>query len=149
MNMSLLNWQRIKKYNYKETRLNVDVFMDDFNESFFKYINITPKSLCSKLKDVVVDFTKSNTSYIEQYVERKDEAEREYLEKLDNILNILDNLNAQEQYFIKGTYFHELSESAIRDKLQVSKNGMDHVKQSAIIKFALAFNLAEEKENRK
>ena len=91
--MSLLNWQRIKKYNYKETRLNVDAFMDDFNESFFKYINITPKSLCSKLKDVVVDFTKSNTSYIEQYVERKDEAEREYLEKLDNILNILDNLN--------------------------------------------------------
>ena len=80
---------------------------------------------------------------------RKDEAEHEYLEKLDNILNILDNLNAQEQYFIKGTYFHERSESAIRDKLQVSKNGMDHVKQSAIIKFALAFNLAEEKENRK
>ena len=50
--MSLLNWQRIKKYNYKETRLNVDAFMDDFNESFFKYINITPKSLCSKNKNL-------------------------------------------------------------------------------------------------
>jgi len=149
VSMSLLNWQRIKRYNYKETKLNVDDYMEDFSELFFRFINITPKSLSSRLKEAVVDFTRSNTSYIEQYVEKKDEAERRYLEKLDSILNTLDNLSYQEQVYFKGIYFHDLSEAALRDKLNVSRNGLDHIKQSAIIKFALAFNLAEEKELKK
>ena len=71
--MGLLEWEMIKNYNYKDVKENVDIFMYDFLKLFYKYINITPKSLTSQLKEVVVDYTRSNTSYIEEYVEKKNE----------------------------------------------------------------------------
>lgn len=144
--MGLLNWKNIERYNYKDLKLNVDLFMNSFSELYFKYINITPRSITSRLREVVVDFTKSNTSYIEQYIEKKDEFEHKYLSELECILNILDNFTYQEQYFFKGVYFNDISEAVIREQLQVSRNGLDHVKRSAIIKFALAFDMVDEKE---
>ena len=147
--MGLLEWKQLEKYNYKESRMNVDVFMEEFHELYFKYMSITPRSLTSRLKEVVTDYSKSTTSYIEEYVERKDEYERKYLSKLDLIVSVLDNMNFQEQIYFKGIYMNDLSESTIRDKLQISRCGLDHVKQSAIIKFSLAFGLDELKEERK
>ena len=144
--MGLLEWEMIKNYDYKEIKENVDTFMYDFLKLFYRYINITPKSLTSRLKEVVVDYTRSNTSYIEEYLEKKDEVEREYLKQLDEILNVVENLSYQEQHYIKDRFFKGMSISDIEDKLQISDTGFKHVIYSASIKIGLAFNLIDEED---
>jgi DNA-directed RNA polymerase specialized sigma subunit len=144
--MGLLEWEMIKNYNYKDVKENVDIFMYDFLKLFYKYINITPKSLTSQLKEVVVDYTRSNTSYIEEYVEKKDEFERKYLDRLNEIINVVDNLSYQEQHYIKGRFFKGMKISEIEEKLQISDTGFKHVIYSASLKIALAFDLIDEED---
>ncbi len=144
--MGLLEWEFIKKYNYDLTKINVKIFFNNFRELYLKYIYITPKEYSSRLKEVIIDYTKTNTSYIEQYLEEKDKAKIEYLKKLDLITKILDNLSFNEQTYMKDTFINNLNETIIREKLNVSRNGLNHIKQSAIIKFALAANLIENRK---
>ena len=142
----MLEWNMIKDYNYKYIKKRVDVYMYNFLKLFYKFINITPKSLTSRLKDVVVDYTRTNSSYIEEYLEKKDEAERAYLNKLNEIIGILDNLTYQEQYYIKGRFLKGMTNQQIEEKLQVSDTGLQHVIYSSVIKIALAVDLISEED---
>jgi hypothetical protein len=115
--------------------------MLQFEENYFRYINILPPSITSHLSEVKVDSSISTTSGIEKYVEAKEVAEEELLKNIQIILKIVDNFDLQEQYYFKDTYINGLTESSIEEKVQLSKKGIEHVKKSAIIKFALALNI--------
>jgi hypothetical protein len=139
--MRILDNKLIDKYDYKSTKRNVDQFMLKFEENYFKYINILPPSITSHLSEVKVDSSISTTSGVERYVEAKETAEEELLKNIQIILKIVDNFDLQEQYYFKDTYINGLTESSIEEKVQLSKKGIEHVKKSAIIKFALALNI--------
>ena len=140
--MKLLDNETIKKYDYKKTRANVDLFMKDYEENYFKYIGILPPNMTSHLCEIRVQMSRVNSSKVEKYVIKKIETEQDFLEYLSTILSIVDNLTIEEQHYFKGTYFIGNSESIISEELKCAETRMIHIKKSCIIKFALAIEKA-------
>lgn len=140
--MKILDNKLIDKYDYKATKRNVDEFMLNFEENYFKYVNILPPSITSHLSEVKVDSTFSPISNIEKFIEKKEASEEKLLADLQTIFKIVDNFDPQEQYYFKGTYINGLKENLIGEETQLSKKGIEHVKKSSIIKFALAIKKA-------
>ncbi len=143
--MKLLDNEIIKKYDYKLTKTNVDRFMKNFEEYYFKYIGILPPSITTHLCEVKVQISRVSSSQVEKYVIKKIESEKDFLDYLNTILSIVDNLSIEEQHYFKGTYFIGNSESIIAEELRCAYTRMVHIKKSCIIKFALAIERAVEK----
>jgi len=138
--MKLLDNKTIKKYDYKKTKANVDIFMKDFEENYFRYIGILPPNITSHLCEIRVQMSRVNSSQVEKYVIKKIESENDFLEYLNTILCIVDNMTIEEQHYFKGTYFIGNSESIIAEELRCAETRIIHIKKSTIIKFALAIN---------
>lgn len=71
----MLDNETIKKYDYKKTRANVDLFMKDYEENYFKYIGILPPNMTSHLCEIRVQMSRVNSSKVEKYVIKKIESE--------------------------------------------------------------------------
>lgn len=67
------------KYDYKKTRANVEQFMKDYEENYFKYIGVLPHSLTSHLCEIRVQMSRVNSSQVEKYVIKKIESEKDFL----------------------------------------------------------------------
>ena len=142
--MKLLNNEAIIKYDYKKTKANVDDFMKGFEENYFKYISVLPPNITSHLCEIRVQMSRVSSSPVEKYVIKKISSENDFIEYLNAILNIVDNLTNEEQHYFKGSYFLGNSESLIAEELRCAKKRIVHIKKSAIIKFALAIDRAVE-----
>lgn len=140
--MKLLSSEVIEKYDYKKTRSMVDEFMQEFEENYYRYINILPPSITSRLTEVKVQLSGVPTSKVESYVIKRIECYEEYEKYLEAILRVVENFSAQEQHFFKSIYFIGNTELMLEDELQCSAKKIIHIKKSCIIKFALAFNKA-------
>lgn len=140
--MKLLSSEVIKKYDYQKTRSNVNEFMEGFEENYFRYISVLPPSITSHLSDVKVQSSSFSSSPVERYVLKKIEREEEFIEYLNVILKICDNLTASEQHFFKGVFFLGNTEAVLEEQLQCADKTLKHIKKSCIIKFALALNIA-------
>lgn len=140
--MKLLSSEVIKKYDYQKTRSNVNEFMEGFEENYFRYISVLPPSITSHLSDVKVQSSSFSSSPVERYVLKKIEREEEFIEYLNVILKICDNLTASEQHFFKGVFFLGNTEAVLEEQLQCADKTLKHIKKSCIIKFALALNMA-------
>lgn len=140
--MKLLSSEVIKKYDYKQTRIKVNEFMEAFEENYFRYISVLPPSITSHLSDIKVQTSGFTSSPVERYVLKKIEREEDFLEYLNVILSVLDNLTMEEQHFFKGTFFMGNTELVMEEQLQCADKTLKHIKKSCIIKFALALNMA-------
>lgn len=140
--MKLLDNKTIMKYDYKKTRANVDQFMKDYEENYFKYIGVLPPCLTSHLCEIRVQMSRVNSSKVEKYVIKRIETEQEFLDYLNTILSIVDNLTIEEQHYFKGAFFIGNSENIISEELKCAETRIIHIKKSCIIKFALAIEKA-------
>ena len=140
--MKLLDNKAIMKYDYKKTRANVDHFMKDYEENYFKYIGVLPPSLTSHLCEIRVQMSRVNSSQVEKYVIKRIESEKDFLSYLNTILNIVDNFTIEEQHFFKGTFFIGNTEDIISEEVKCAETRLTHIKKSCIIKFALAIEKA-------
>lgn len=145
--MKLLSSEVIKKYDYQKTRSKVNEFMGVFEENYFRYISVLPPSITSHLSDVKVQTSGFTSSPVEKYVLKKIEREQDFLEYLNVILSVVDNLTIEEQHFFKGTFFMGNTELVMEEQLQCADKTLRHIKKSCIIKFALALNMAVIKED--
>ena len=82
--MKLLDNKTIMKYDYKKTRANVDQFMKDYEENYFKYIGVLPPSLTSHLCEIRVQMSRVNSSKVEKYVIKRIETEKDFLDYLND-----------------------------------------------------------------
>ena len=140
--MELLSSEVIKKYNYEKTKKKVDQFMGQFEENYFKYLSVLPPNITSHLSEIKVQMSNLSNSAIERYVLKRIEKENEFIEYLNIILKIVDNLTLSEQQFFKGIYFRGNKIDTMFRQFQVADRTFIRIKKSTIIKFALALNLA-------
>ena len=145
--MKLLSNEVIKKYDYQKTRSKVNEFMEVFEENYFRYISVLPPSITSHLSEIKVQSSGFTSSPVERYVLKKIENEEDFLEYLNIILSVLDNLTMEEQHFFKGIFFMGNTELVMEEQLQCADKTLKHIKKSCIIKFALALNMAILKED--
>lgn len=140
--MKLLSNEVINKYDYQKTRSRVNTFMEEFEESYFKYISLLPPSITQHLSEIKVQSSMSSTSALEKYVIKKMEFEEAFLSNLDLLLKIVDDMTYQEQHYYKAVFFHGNSELMLMEELQCSDKKLRHIKKSCILKLALALNKA-------
>ncbi|MBO5375603.1 MAG: hypothetical protein J6A52_01990 [Bacilli bacterium] len=140
--MKLLSNEVIKKYDYQKTRSKVNEFMEQFEESYFRYISVLPPSITSHLSEIKVQTSMSSTSALERFVIKKMELEEEFIKNLDLVLKIVDDMTYEEQHYYKGVFFLGNSESMIMEELQCAEKRLRHVKKSCILKLALALDKA-------
>ena len=101
--MKLLSLKELDMFDYVKTKEKVEEYIGDLNMIKFKYRNVLPPSLALKLFDIKVQSSGNLKSPFEAYIEKKDEYEREYAEKLNEIYAILEDLSLYE--VIKGKDF--------------------------------------------
>ena len=140
--MKLLSNEVIKKYNYQKTRYEVDKFMDDFEENYFKYISVLPPSITSHISEINVQSSRPSASAIERYVINVSEFKEEFLKNLKTVMKVVNTFTREEEQYFKKYYFRGISENDIMEDLKCSIKRIIHIKKSCIIKFALALDNA-------
>lgn len=140
--MKLLSNEVIMKYDYAKSKMNVEGFIRDFEEDYYKYVNLLPPSISSHLCEIKTQSSRNMTSDIEMYVIRKEKLENVFKENLDTILKVTDNFSMEEQRYFKGRYFLGNSDDVLFEELRCGETHFEHIKRSSILKFALALNLA-------
>lgn len=129
-------------FDYVRTRENVEDYISDLNIIQYKYRNVLPPSLAMNLFDIRVQSSGIPKSAVESYVEKKDEFEREYQAKLKEIDSILESMSLQEQRFFKDHFIHGVKLSLFEKQFRCGPDKVEHIKESSVVKFALALDLA-------
>ncbi len=132
----------INKYNYRETRKNVDQFMEPLYELIFKFNSISPPRISMVISDVNIQHSVNTTSQVEKYVIKKLDTEKEVKKYYDIIESIVSKLRPDEQMCFKAEYLDPMDEETLADKLSISVWTVVQIRKSCIIKFALALDLA-------
>ena len=140
--MKLLSNEIIMKNDYAKSKSQVDNFIRDFEEDYYRYVHLLPPSISSHLCEIKVQSSRNMTSDIEMYVIKKEKLESVFKENLDTILKVTDNFSMEEQRFFKGRYFLGNSDDVLFEELRCGDTKFEHIKRSSILKFALALNLA-------
>ena len=140
--MKLLSNEVIVKYDYAKTKSEVDNFMKDFEEDYYKYVHLLPPSISSHLSEIKVQSSRNRTSDIEMYAIKREELEDKFQDTLETILKVTDNFSYEEQRYFKGKYFLGNTDDVLYEELRCGETHFKHIKKSSIIKFALALNLA-------
>ena len=140
--MKLLSLKELEMFDYVETRKNVVEHTKDLNMIQFKYRNVLPPPLANQLFDIRVQSSPTNRSGIESYVEKRDEFEREYKQKLEEINDIIKDFSYHEQRFFKDHFIHGVKIEDFEKLFRCGPDKVEHIKQSSVIKFALALDIA-------
>ena len=140
--MKLLSLKELDMFDYVKTRERVEEYIGDLNMIKFKYRNVLPPSLAVNLFDIKVQSSGFSKSQIETYVEKKDEFEREYLEKLNEINDIIKDFSLYEKRFFKDHFIHGVKLHYFEKEVCCGERMVEHIKESSVIKFALALDLA-------
>lgn len=140
--MKLLSLKEIKMFNYEKTRENVIDYIKDINIVLYKYRNVLPPSISQNLFDIKIQSSGIPKSSIEMYVEKKDEYERLYKEKMEAIESIISQMSPIEQRFFKEHFIHGTKLEMFEIELRCGSRVIDHIKHSSVIKFALSLDIA-------
>ena len=106
--MKLLSMSDLKVFDYVKTRKNVEDYLKDLNIIKYKYRNVLPPSLALNLFDIKVQSSGNTKSQIEAYIEKKDEYERLYKDKLDEINQLVDDMTLYEKRFFIDHFIHDV-----------------------------------------
>ena len=140
--MKLMSLKELDMFDYVKTRERVQEYIGDLNMIKYKYRNVLPPSLALSLFDIKVQSSGLPKSQIEAYVEKKDEYEREYSEKLNEINDIIKDFSPYEKRFFIDHFIHDVKIDDFEKQFRCGKKLVTHIKQSSVIKFALALNIA-------
>lgn len=145
--MRLLSNEVIMKYDFVKTKMKVDSFIQEFEEDYYRYVNLLPPSISSHLSEIKVQTSRFRTSEIEMYTIKHEELEETFRNNLEIIMKVTDSLSFEEQRYFKGRYFLGNSENVLFEELRCGETHFKHIKKSSILKFALALNLEVPKYN--
>lgn len=140
--MKLLSLKELSMFDYVKTRERVEEYIGDLNMIKYKYRNVLPPSLALNLFDIKVQSSGLTKSQIETYVEKKDEYEREYSKKLDEINDIIENFSFYEKRFFKDHFLNGVKLHYFEKEFCCGERMVEHIKESSVIKFALALDIA-------
>ena len=135
--MKLLSLKELKSFDYVKTKEKVLAYLEDINLAKYKYLNVMPPSIVSRLYDIRVQSTPISRSRVESYVILKEEFEREFKDKLEEIDSIISTMSKIEQRFFIDHYIHGTKIILVQDQFKCGRERIDTIKKSATIKFAL------------
>lgn len=135
----LLDKKFLAQYDLVKTEKNVSTIMNNFFKAQYKYLGIQPPRItanyevCYEMSSNVCHDTLGN--FIADKLDTK--------EKIVNFYNIMagaiQRMNTYERVYYTEFLLNGHSERYTADRIGVSRNGMIPIKNSCIVKIALAF----------
>lgn len=138
---SLLDKNFLSKYNLEQTEENVLEIISNYLKAQYKYIDIIPPRMTSNYEVKYESFNKFNANdTVGKHIEEKIDAEIEIKKFYKVMTNVIKRMNTYERIYYAELLINGKSERYTSDLIGVSRNGLKPIKNSCILKIALAFN---------
>lgn len=138
---SLLDKNFLSKYNLEQTEENVLEIISNYLKAQYKYIDIIPPRMTSNYEVKYESFNKFNANdTVGKHIEEKIDAEIEIKKFYKVMTNVIQRMNTYERIYYAELLINGKSERYTSDLIGVSRNGLKPIKNSCILKIALAFN---------
>lgn len=141
---SLLDEEEIKSHSYEKCRNLVEEKVKKYLRATFKFMNLIPPRITVNYEMRYNSFTSNSTDKVGSFVERKVDAEIE-AKKIYNIINqVWDRLSYNERVYFTEVLLYKHSENYAIDQMKnASRHLLKQIKESCIIKVAMAFGTEE------
>lgn len=137
----LLDKDLIDEYDIELTKNEVKKLINKYQKLKYKYINIPSPKITTNYEIKYECFTPcyKNNSY--NVVDLKLDTEIEIKQFYSLILEAINQMNKKERIFFYEKLMNKKSEDYVAELLNISRKGLQPIKNSCIIKFALVFNI--------
>ncbi len=139
--VGLLSLRLVKSKNFLKCKKNVDELMYKFEECRFRFHNLKPPKITPnyeiKYEMTTQGISNPTADYVQKKIENEEELDRFYYE----LSKALEGLCKSELLYFKNAYYNRLSEELICDLLNVGKDMLRRIKESAVIKVSMYFNI--------
>ena len=144
--MQEISVKEIKRYDFIRTKKYVDDLLFNLKHYSMKLLCLLPPGANVKV-DLIdkVQESRTNTSKIEKYIEKKDYLEPMIKEELNKISNSIKLMTENEKTMFEELYIYQNTEFDISEKYGWSRSKVVHLKKSFIIKIALSKGMDYEK----
>ncbi len=140
MDNSLLDEEEIKEHSYEKCRLKVEEKVKKYLKATFKFMNLIPPRITVNYEMRYNSFTPNAIDKVGNYVERKVDAEREAREIYSTINQVWDRLSYNERVYFTEVLLYKHSENCAIEKMKdASRHLLKQIKESCVIKVAMAF----------
>lgn len=141
-NNSLLSKKIIDKYDYGKCKENIQDILRELEEARYKYGNMVFPTITANLEikfNSNITFGDKTSKYVETKLDTLD-----YINDTNNKLSeVVSTFTKEEkQYFIQYLLYKKSEEYICDEIIFISKNSLIPIKESCIIKLALAFDKA-------
>lgn len=146
MEYALLDKKFLSNFDLEKTEENVMQIMSDFFKAQYKFMRVQPPRMTSNY-DVKFESHSSLrvSDCLGNYVETKLDSEQEIIRFYNIMADTIMRMNITEKVYYTELLLNGRSERYTAEKIGVSRNGMIPIKNSCIVKIALAFGKEIEK----
>lgn len=143
---ALLDKKFLSNFDLVKTEENVMQIMTDFFKAQYKFMKVSPPRMTSNYEVKFESFSTLNVSdCLGQYVETKLDSEQEIIKFYNVMTDTIKRLNIAEKVYYTEFLLNGRSERFTAERIGVSRNGIQPIKNSCIVKIALAFGKEVEK----
>lgn len=138
---AILDKTFISKYNLEQTEENVLEIISNYLKAQYKYTDIIPPRMTSNYDVRYESLNKFNSGdSVSNYIEKKVDAEIEINRFYNIMTKVIQRMSMYERIYYTELLINGKSERYTSDLIGVSRNGLKPIKNSCILRIALAFN---------
>lgn len=136
----LLDKVFISQYDLVQTEKNVVEIMNKFFKAQYKYFGIQPPRMTANYDIFYEMKTCTYTDKVGTVVADKLDSEQDIINFYNIMANAIKRMNTYERVYYTEMLLNRKSERYTADMIGVSRNGMIPIKNSCILKIAMAFS---------
>lgn len=141
INKYVLHSNVTDKYDMVKTKRNVEALLEEYLRLQYKYLEIIPPRITCNY-DVKFNYNIGDKfEKISYYLDKKMSIEKEIKSFYFELQKVLKNMTKEEVAFFNNILLKKQSEESVCESLVLSRNGLKPIKNSCVLKLALAFNL--------
>lgn len=146
MEYALLDKKFLSNFDLEKTEENVIQIMNDFFKAQYQFMRISPPRMTANYEVRFESLSSVNfLDSLGKYVETKLDSEQEIIKFYNIMTDTITRMNIDEKVYYTEYLLNGKSERFTAEKIGVSRKGMTPIKNSCIVKIALAFGKEEEK----
>lgn len=141
----LLDKRFLAKFDLEQIEKNVDDIMSNFFKAQYKYLGIDPPRMTTNYEISYSMITNISSDRIGKYIENKLDTEKDIQNFYSVMANAIQRMNMYERVYYTEFLLNGKSERYTAERIGVSRNGLIPIRNSCIVKIALAFGREVEK----
>ncbi len=143
---ALLDKKFLSNFDLEKTEENVMQIMSNFFKAQYKFMKVLPPRMTSNYEVKFESHSSLRASdCLGNYVETKLDSEQEIMKFYHVMADTIMRMNIAEKVYYTEFLLNSRSERFTAERIGVSRNGIIPIKNSCIVKIALAFGKEVEK----